>query len=220
MKKSQEAGTAVLAIHPAGRNTRSIAEFQQAIETCYQKNAGTALELAMLCKDAKAEVMDDELAALVKSLKTISGSNFSKLVVIGNDSRLYEPGMQERLPGAWSLIYAIACIKRGAEWDAALAANVIHPGATRRDINAWKREFRNEPEPVKKVKTAAATVASALKKDRAGFMAALGEIGIVPVQAVAPVASAAGAKASHAPAASTGGSIVKATANDVATAEA
>jgi hypothetical protein len=141
----------------------------------------------------------------VKSVKVISGSNFAKLVVIGNDARLYQ-GMAERLPGAFSVIYAIACIKPGDEWDAALAANVIHPGATRRDINDWKREFRGEPEPVKKVKTAAATVASAIKKDRAGFMAALGEIGIVPVQAVAPVASA-------------GGSIIKTTESDAPAAE-
>jgi hypothetical protein len=208
--KTQEPSTAVLAVlavHPAGRNARSIAEFQQAIEACYQKNAGNALELATLCKDAKAEVMDDELAALVKSLKVISGSNFSKLVVIGKDDRMYVAGMEERLPGAFSVIYAASCIKRGAEWDAAIAANVIHPGATRREINEWKRAYRGEPAPVKKTKSVADTVASAIKKDKAGFMAALGEIGIVPVQDVAPVASA-------------GGSIVNTTENEVAAAEA
>jgi hypothetical protein len=205
--KIQEPSTAVLPVHPAGRNARSIAEHQQAIAKCFQKNAGNALELATLCKEAKEEIMDDELGELKKLLKVISWSNFSKLAVIGRDARMYEAGMEERLPGAFSVIYAIACIKPGAEWDAALAADVIHPGASRRGINEWKRAFRNEPEPTKKTKTVADTVASAIKKDKVAFLAALGEIGLVPVQDVAPVAS-------------TGGSIVNTTENDAAAAEA
>jgi hypothetical protein len=197
--------TAVLPV-PAGRNALSVADHQQAIAKCFQKNAGNALELAMLCREAHEQIMDDELGSLKKGL-AITWSNFSKLAVIGRDARMYEAGMEERLPGAFSVIYAIACIKPGAEWDAALAADVIHPGASRRGINEWKRAFRNEPEPTKKTKTVADTVASAIKKDKVAFLAALGEIGIVPVQDVAPVAS-------------TGGSIVNTTENDVAAAEA
>ncbi len=216
--KTQETSTTVLAVHPAGRNTRSIAEFQQAIEACYQKNAGNALELGTLCKTAKEEVMDDQLDTLKKGVKAkISASNFSKLVVIGHDDRLYQPGMVDRLPGAFSVIYAIACIKPGDEWEAALAANVIHPGANCRGVNEWKRVYRGEPEPVKKAKvTLADRVAKATPAAQAAVAAVLG---IVPVQAPLPK-TLSGDVAGHAPVADTGGSIAKVTQNDAPTAEA
>jgi hypothetical protein len=182
MSKSTHS-TAVLSTYP-GRNALSVSDHKRLISTCYQKNAANTLELAALCREAQAQIMDEDHGTLKKGL-VISWSNFLKYAAIGRDDRLYAPGMEEKLPGAFSLTYQVAMIRPGAEWEAALAADMIRPDVTRKALIDWKRAFRGETAPEKKAKKTLADKVNAASPEEKAAIAALFETPVVTSPSIA-----------------------------------
>jgi hypothetical protein len=186
-------------LNSVARNTLTIAEHKGRILA--RHNETDPWDMGEVYAAAAAQLKPDDEKALRKELP-FAASMYLKFVSIGRSPWLYEAKIKAMLPKSMSTLYQFSLL-RDVEVVTALAEDMVKPTTTRAALIKWKDDKRGT---VRKTKTVADTVASAIKKDKAGFMAALGQIGIVPVQDVAPARPV--------------GSIVKATDNDAATAEA
>ena len=108
--------------------------YATAIAAAWNKSLDSILDAASLCAQADEALSSAEKADLLAQLP-FAAPTFSKLVKIGNDSRLRREDVRRHLPPSYSIIYEAALLSDG-QLRQAIADGVLHPEAKRTEVQA------------------------------------------------------------------------------------
>lgn len=117
-----------------------VTAYVASITAAWTKSVDAILAVASSCAKADAELSAGDKAKLIAALP-FKAPTFSKLVQIGNDTRL--PDIRHLLSASYSSIYAVTQLST-VQLKQGIAKGEIHPGSRREDIEALRgKTFRH-----------------------------------------------------------------------------
>jgi|GEM_PF-3193982 len=107
----------------------------------------SVVKACQVLAEANKNLSVDDFKKLCSELK-IEKRDSERLVRIGNDQRLKEEQIQQRLPNTWTVLDRISSLE-DEQFEKALKQGVINPLATRASIDAFKKAATGEQVPEK-----------------------------------------------------------------------
>jgi hypothetical protein len=120
----------------------SVEAYAVNISAAWHRTVSAVMTTAQFCAQADARLTSLEKKELIGKLP-FGEEAFSKLVGIGNDLRLRQPEIQQRLPPYYTTIYVITTFDDD-EFRVAVDLQVIHAEVTRSELEQWRNEHRQD----------------------------------------------------------------------------
>jgi hypothetical protein len=144
--------------------TETIQFFSERIAERWKKATRGILEVAEICFQASEKLSANQRKILIQSLP-FGQATFSKLVAIGQDTRLKSPQVAGLLPAKYSVLYELTKLS-DAQVQTALEMNAISPKLRRTEVAAIFDQFEKDAakNPVQSIE-ATAYAAFSLEKE-------------------------------------------------------
>ena len=132
--------TDTTAVCTSAQSPPDLQYFVERIDQNWRASVDSVMKVAQLCAQAKGALRPPQQKQLLQKTK-LERSVFSKLAKIGADPRIEKLWRADKLPRVWATAHELTMFT-DEELAASEAAGIVHPGATRREIKAWRNARR------------------------------------------------------------------------------
>jgi hypothetical protein len=139
----------------------TVPNHRAAIFAAYNGGLGPIMETATACLEAETQLDPAQKQALLKDLP-FRPPSFSKYVRIGQDGRLHDPNIRNKLPPKFTVLYLLSQLSQD-DFAAVVQDGILRCGLRRSELEQWIK-VRREPKIGKpKVSKLPRAFAAALK---------------------------------------------------------
>ncbi len=117
----------------------NVREHVQSICKAHKDGVEACLNIATACANADKELRRGERTKLLEHIP-LTYQMFTKYVRIGKDKRLFEPGMQEKLPPSLSTLYLMRQLT-DEQFEQGFENKILGPKCTRQEVQKYKNSF-------------------------------------------------------------------------------